>query len=83
MLSLYASKTFKMSDGKIEAKMKVGQQKISDNLSMQAFNVYYPIKNLLNLEEEDVSLLQPILNFNFGQFCGTQISVCRHFYQFP
>ena len=51
MLSLYASKTFKMSDGKIEAKMKVGQQKISDNLSMQAFNVNYPIKNLLNLED--------------------------------
>ena len=33
-----------MSDGKIEAKMKVGQQKISDNLSMKAFVVNYPIK---------------------------------------
>ena len=65
MLSLYASKTFKMSDGKIEAKMKVGQQKISDNLSTKVFSVNCPIKNLLNLED-----CQQGVKFKFGQFCA-------------
>ena len=78
MLSLYASKTFKMSDGKIEAKMKVGQQKISDNLSMQAFVVNYPIKNLLNLE--DVTTFTTYCEFQFWPILG---GFKFHFYQLP